>query len=137
MAVQATNQTLSLTYCNIPSFQCCLLKLHKNAKIELGLHIMHAQPYIILYLPTWKGGRCERTCRIYQCLQAVLLPFSINNPIFQYFAYIFSIFQYFTKSSIYDVCTEFPQFSVFYQYLWSEFSKNTDKSVYLEALIYQ
>ena len=30
-----------------------------------------------------------------------------------------------------------PQFSVFlkfYQYLWSEFNKNTDKFVYLEAL---
>ena len=71
---------------------------------------------------------------VQQCLQAVLLSFSI---IFQYFACIFSIFQYFTKSSIYYVCTKFPRFSVFlkfYQYLWSEFSKNTDKSVYLEAL---
>ena len=32
---------------------------------------------------------------------------------------------------------KFSQVSVFlkfYQYLWSEFSKNTDKSVYLEAL---
>ena len=74
-----------------------------------------------------------------QCLQAALLSFSINLPIFQYFACIFSIFQYFTKSSIHvhDVCTKFSQFSVFvkfYQYLRSEFSKNTDKSVYLEAL---
>ena len=76
--------------------------------------------------------------QVAQCLQAVLLPFSINSPTFQYFAYIFSVFQYFTKSSIYDVCTAFPQFSVFlkfYQYLWSEFSKNTDESVYLEALV--
>ena len=72
-----------------------------------------------------------------QCLQAALLSFSINIPIFQYFACIFSIFQYFIKGSIYNVCTKFSQFSVFlkfYQYLWSEFSKNTDKSVYLEAL---
>ena len=50
----------------------------------------------------------------------------------------FSVFfEYFTKSSIYNVCTKFPQFSVFfkfYQYLGSEFSKNTEKSVYLEAL---
>ena len=66
------------------------------------------------------------------------------SPVFQYKYSHFSVFcmhfQYFTKSSIYyDVCTEFPQFSVFlkfYQYLWSEFSKNTDKSVYLEALYY-
>ena len=68
-----------------------------------------------------------------QCLQAILLSFSINILIFQYFAYIFSLFQYFTKSSIYDICTKFSQFSVFlkfYQYLWSEFSKNTDKSVH-------
>ena len=72
-----------------------------------------------------------------QCLQASLLSFSINIPTFQYFACIFSIFQYFTKASIYDVCAWFSQFPVFlkfYQYLWSEFSKNTDKSVYLEAL---
>ena len=40
-----------------------------------------------------------------QCFQAALLSFSINIPIFQYFACIFSIFQYFTKGSIYDVCT--------------------------------
>ena len=51
---------------------------------------------------------------VQQCLQAVLLSFSINIPIFQYFACIFSIFQYFTKSSIYDICTEFPPvFSIF------------------------
>ena len=70
------------------------------------------------------------------------LSFSINIPIiFQYFACIISTFQYnnifITKDSIYDVCTKFSQFSVFlkfYQYLRSEFSKNTDKSVYLEAL---
>ena len=44
----------------------------------------------------------------------------------------------FTKSSIYDVCNKSSQFSVFfkfYQYLWSEFSKNADKSVCLEALV--
>ena len=35
-----------------------------------------------------------------------------------------------------NVCTKFPQFSVFYQYLGSEFNKNTEKSVYLEAPAY-
>ena len=48
-------------------------------------------------------------------------------------------FQYFIKGSIYDVWTRFSQFSVFlkfYQYLWSEFSKNTNKFVYLEALCF-
>ena len=74
-----------------------------------------------------------------QCLQAALLSFSINIPIFQYFACIFSIFRYFIKGSIYNVCTKFSQFSVLFlkfdQYLWSEFSKNSDKSVYLEALL--
>jgi hypothetical protein len=35
-----------------------------------------------------------------QCLQAVLLFFSLNVPVFQYFACIFSIFQSFGKSSI-------------------------------------
>ena len=35
-----------------------------------------------------------------QCLQAVLLSFSINIPIFQYFACIFSIFQYYKELHI-------------------------------------
>ena len=56
-----------------------------------------------------------------QCLQAVLLHFSINLPIFQYFAC-------FIKSSILlYVYTNLPNssvFSKFYQYVCSEFSKN-------------
>ena len=73
-------------------------------------------------------------CSIMQCLQAVLLSFSINIPI----TYLICI-HLLRAPYNYDVriCTKFPQFSVFlkfYQYLWSEFSKNTDKSVYLEAL---
>ena len=66
-----------------------------------------------------------------QCLQAVLLSFSINISIFQYFACIFSILQ---RAPIYHVCTKYPQFSVFLKVYWSEFSKNTDKYIYLEAL---
>ena len=47
-----------------------------------------------------------------QCLQAALLSFSINFPIFQYFAYIFSIFQ--RAPCIHDVCTKIlPVFSIF------------------------
>ena len=50
------------------------------------------------------------------------------------------LFQYllvFYKSSIYNVCTKSSNFSVFskfYQYLFSEFSINTGKSVYLAAM---
>ena len=67
------------------------------------------------------------------------------SPVFQY-SLIFPFFSILHAFSVfykelhyyYDVCTKFPHFSVFlkfYQYLWSEFSKNTDKSVYLEALL--
>ena len=69
---------------------------------------------------------------IYQCLQAALLS-QYKYSHFSVFACIFSI--KFTKSSICDVCTESPQFLVLnflkLNFYGSEFSKNTNKSVYL------
>ena len=75
---------------------------------------------------------------ITQYLQVVLLLFSINFPIFQYFACFTSIFQYFTISSIYTIhikSSNVSVFSEFCQYLCSGFSKNTGKSVYFKAMI--
>ena len=71
-----------------------------------------------------------------QCLQAVLLLFSINFPIFQYFASFFSILPDapYTVLQYVQSLPNFSVFSEFCQYFCSEFSKNTGKSVYLEAI---
>ena len=77
----------------------------------------------------------EDEIRLYlQCLQAALLSFSIIIPIFQYLCVFFSILQRAPYMLYVLKFSQFPVFLKFYQHLWSEFSKNTDKSVYLEAL---
>ena len=64
---------------------------------------------------------------IYQCLQAILLSFRILHT----FSVIFLVF--YRKLHI---ILMYVLNSSSFQYLWSEFSKNIDKSIYLEALIY-
>ena len=59
------------------------------------------------------GAYCKILKILEQCLQPILLIFSINTPNFQYSAWIFSNFQYLTKTSIYNVYTKLPNFSVF------------------------
>ena len=60
-----------------------------------------------------------------QCLQAVLLLFSINFPIFQYFASFFSILPDapYTVLQYVQSLPNFSVFSEFCQYFCSEFSK--------------
>ena len=87
-------------------------------------------------LPETKPQECSCTenCVIRkQCLQAVLLSFSINIPIFQ-FLHTFSVLNKELHIIMMYVLNS-PSFQLkCYQYLWSEFSKKNDKSVYLEAL---
>ena len=70
-------------------------------------------------------------CTIDQYLQAVLLSFSINIPIFQYFARILSILQ---RAPYMMYVLNPPVFSIFWYYGQNSV-KNSDNSVYLEALI--
>ena len=60
-----------------------------------------------------------------------LLTFQYSNTHFSVFC---MQFPYFTMSSIYSVCINSSVFSKSYPYLLSNFSKDTDKSVYLEAM---
>ena len=80
-------------------------------------------------------ARCFDPAAELAAWQGVVLPIvpPSCSPVFQYKSSHFSVFcmhyfQYFTKNSVYDICTKFSRFSVlllkFYQYLWSEFSKN-------------
>ena len=81
----------------------------------------------------WSDGGLQRPPSIKQCLQAVFLSFSINIPIFSVFCMQFHYFSAFYKELHHYYMTyvsNSPFFSKFYQYLWSVFSKNTDKSVY-------
>ena len=105
----------------------------------------------LILIVTWNGIPCAgrnscvechtilkrhvRSATQYQCLQTVLLFFSI------YFSVFCMLFQYFSVfyKKLRILCTwssNFSVFSRFHQYLCSEFSKNTGKSVYLEAMQY-
>ena len=61
-----------------------------------------------------------------------LLAFQYNTSIFSVFC---MQFPYFTMSSIYSVCIKPSNFSVFSK-IYAYFRINTDKSVYLEAMLY-